>query len=108
MLCLVEGNLSKGGNHEINQSNKDWEQCWDHFTKFSWLKKWRYYTGGKKGNLFILDTTPNAKEHDRKLIEDSFKDFENHLITQAEVFPIVQEYVCDSQRSNARENENGN
>ncbi|MFC0459580.1 AbrB/MazE/SpoVT family DNA-binding domain-containing protein [Enterococcus villorum] len=62
----------------------------------------------KKGNLFILDTTPNAKEHDRKLIEDSFKDFENHLITQAEVFPIVQEYVCDSQRSNARENENGN
>lgn len=96
------------GNYEINQSKKDWEQCWDHFTKFSWLKNGDTIQVEKKENLFILATTPTAKEHDRKLIEDSFKDFESHLITQAEVFPIVQEYVCDSQRSNASENENDN
>lgn len=34
----------------------------------------------KKGNLFILDTSKAAKEHDKKLIEDSFADFEKELI----------------------------
>lgn len=34
----------------------------------------------KKGNLFILDTSEIAREHDRKLIEDSFADFEKELI----------------------------
>ncbi len=34
----------------------------------------------KKGNLFILDTSEIAREHDRKLVEDSFADFEKELI----------------------------
>ena len=34
----------------------------------------------KEGNLFILDTTQTAKSHDKKLIEESFKDFEEGLI----------------------------
>ena len=34
----------------------------------------------KKGNLFILDTSKIAREHDRKLVEDSFADFEKELI----------------------------
>ena len=34
----------------------------------------------KEGNLFILDTTQTAKNHDKKLIEESFKDFEEGLI----------------------------
>ncbi len=34
----------------------------------------------KKGNLFVLDTSKAAKEHDKKLIEDSFADFEKELI----------------------------
>lgn len=34
----------------------------------------------KKGNLFILDTSEIAKEHDRKLVEDGFADFEKELI----------------------------
>ncbi|WP_081181311.1 AbrB family transcriptional regulator [Enterococcus villorum] len=47
----------------------------------------------KKGNLFILDTTPTAKEHDRKLIEDSFKDFESHLtVTEEEMKKTFGKY----------------
>ncbi|WP_390892630.1 AbrB/MazE/SpoVT family DNA-binding domain-containing protein [Ligilactobacillus agilis] len=34
----------------------------------------------KKGNLFILDTSEIAREHDRKLVEDSFANFEKELI----------------------------
>ena len=34
----------------------------------------------KKGNLFILDTSEIAREHDRKLVEDSFADFKKELI----------------------------
>ncbi|MSE08077.1 AbrB family transcriptional regulator [Lactobacillus salivarius] len=34
----------------------------------------------KKGNLFILDTSKVAREHDKKLVEDSFADFEKELI----------------------------
>lgn len=33
----------------------------------------------QEGNLFILDTTQIAKEHDRKLIEESFQNFEKGL-----------------------------
>lgn len=40
----------------------------------------------KEGNLFILDTTQAAKEHDKQLIEESFKDFEKGLtLTEAEM-----------------------
>ncbi|EKW98988.1 toxin-antitoxin system protein [Ligilactobacillus saerimneri] len=34
----------------------------------------------KKGNLFVLDISNAAKEHDKKLIEDSFADFEKELV----------------------------
>lgn len=34
----------------------------------------------KKGNLFVLDISHAAKEHDKKLIEDSFADFEKELV----------------------------
>ncbi len=34
----------------------------------------------EKGNLFIFDTSEIAREHDRKLVEDSFADFEKELI----------------------------
>ncbi|HJF29435.1 MAG TPA: AbrB family transcriptional regulator [Ligilactobacillus saerimneri] len=34
----------------------------------------------KKGNLFVLDISNVAKEHDKKLIEDSFADFEKELV----------------------------
>ncbi|EGP4808769.1 AbrB family transcriptional regulator [Enterococcus hirae] len=40
----------------------------------------------KEGNLLILDTTQIAKEHDKKLIEESFKDFEKGLtVTESEM-----------------------
>ncbi|MBO1103516.1 AbrB family transcriptional regulator [Enterococcus hirae] len=40
----------------------------------------------KEGNLLILDTTQIAKEHDKKLIEESFKDFEKGLtVTEFEM-----------------------
>lgn len=36
--------------------------------------------------LFILDTTQTAKEHDKKLIEESFQVFEKGLtVTEAEM-----------------------
>ena len=40
----------------------------------------------KEGNLLILDATQIAKEHDKKLIEESFKDFEKGLtVTEFEM-----------------------
>lgn len=47
----------------------------------------------KEGNLFILDTTQTAKEHDRKLIEESFQDFEKGLtVTEAEMKSTFEKY----------------
>ena len=34
----------------------------------------------KKGNLFVLDISNAARKHDKKLIEDSFADFEKELV----------------------------
>lgn len=40
----------------------------------------------REGNLFILDTTQTAKEHDKRLIEESFQDFEQGLtVTESEM-----------------------
>jgi antitoxin component of MazEF toxin-antitoxin module len=33
----------------------------------------------REGNLFILDTSDAAREHDRQLIEQSFQEFEKEL-----------------------------
>lgn len=47
----------------------------------------------KEGNLFILDTTQAAKEHDKQLIEESFKDFEKGLtLTEAEMRDTFGKY----------------
>lgn len=47
----------------------------------------------KKGNLFVLDTSKTAREHDKKLIEDSFVDFEKELIvSEAKMKDIFGKY----------------
>lgn len=47
----------------------------------------------KKGNLFILDTSEIAREHDRKLVEDSFADFEKELIvSESKMKAIFEKY----------------
>ena len=47
----------------------------------------------KKGNLFILDTSEIAREHDKKLVEDSFADFEKELIvSEAKMKAIFGKY----------------
>ena len=47
----------------------------------------------KKGNLFILDTSEIAREHDRKLVEDSFADFEKELIvSKSKMKAIFEKY----------------
>lgn len=47
----------------------------------------------KKGNLFVLDTSKTAREHDKKLIEDSFADFEKELIvSEAKMKDIFGKY----------------
>ena len=47
----------------------------------------------KEGNLFILDTTQTAKEHDRKLIEESFQDFEKGLtVSESEMRAAFEKY----------------
>ncbi|HAQ1453055.1 TPA: AbrB family transcriptional regulator, partial [Enterococcus faecium] len=44
-------------------------------------------------NLFILDTTQIAKEHDRKLIEESFQDFEKGLtVSEIEMVKAFGKY----------------
>ena len=47
----------------------------------------------QEGNLFILDTTQIAKEHDRKLIEESFQDFEKGLtVSEIEMVKAFGKY----------------
>ena len=47
----------------------------------------------KKGNLFVLDTSKTAREHDKKLIEDSFAAFEKELIvSEAKMKDIFGKY----------------
>ncbi|XMT04431.1 AbrB family transcriptional regulator (plasmid) [Enterococcus faecium] len=47
----------------------------------------------QEDNLFILDTTQIAKEHDRKLIEESFQDFEKGLtVSEIEMVKAFGKY----------------
>ena len=59
------------------------------------LKNGDTLQANQEGNLFILDTTQTAKKHDKKLIEESFQDFERDLsltLTEAEMKKAFGKY----------------
>ncbi|MBE8830339.1 AbrB family transcriptional regulator [Enterococcus hirae] len=57
------------------------------------LKNGDTIQANQEGNLFILDTTQTSKEHDRKLIEESFQDFEKGLtVTEIEMVKAFGKY----------------
>lgn len=61
-------------------------------------KEWGLHEGDiltykKEDNLYILDAQDTAKEHDRKMIEESFADFEEkNVLSEDEITKIFSKY----------------